>query len=144
MAGNAEIAVFLQLQHLTAVESALNSQTQKNQALEQDKERLLKETSDRDQKVRLFLRVYFQQQSIVSNIYAETCFVFVAADKSSGISSQIRSPDRAAQLSDLDYVARKGCSRSGGSHTSEDAATVSGKGQQRSLYYLQSFSNNKK
>ncbi|XP_042592366.1 ninein-like protein isoform X2 [Cyprinus carpio] len=39
------------LQHLTAVESALNSQTQKNQALEQDKERLLKETSDRDQKL---------------------------------------------------------------------------------------------
>uniref|UniRef100_A0A8C1T7F9 Ninein-like protein n=1 Tax=Cyprinus carpio TaxID=7962 RepID=A0A8C1T7F9_CYPCA len=39
------------LQHLTAVESALNSQTLKNQALEQDRERLLKETSDRDQKL---------------------------------------------------------------------------------------------
>ncbi|XP_052429420.1 ninein-like protein isoform X3 [Carassius gibelio] len=39
------------LQHLTAVESALSSQTLKNQALEQDKERLLKETSDRDQKL---------------------------------------------------------------------------------------------
>uniref|UniRef100_A0A673IPR4 Ninein-like protein n=1 Tax=Sinocyclocheilus rhinocerous TaxID=307959 RepID=A0A673IPR4_9TELE len=39
------------LQRLTAVESALNSQTLKNQALEQDKERLLKETSDRDQKL---------------------------------------------------------------------------------------------
>ncbi|KAL0177542.1 hypothetical protein M9458_026436, partial [Cirrhinus mrigala] len=38
------------LQHLTLVESALNSQTLKNQALEQDKERLLKETADRDQK----------------------------------------------------------------------------------------------
>ncbi len=52
LAGIAETAVFLQLQHLTAVESALNSQTLKNQALEQDKEHLLKEMSDRDQKVR--------------------------------------------------------------------------------------------
>ncbi|XP_058651936.1 ninein-like protein isoform X2 [Onychostoma macrolepis] len=39
------------LEHLTAVESALNSQTLKNQALEQDKERLLKEAADRDQKL---------------------------------------------------------------------------------------------
>uniref|UniRef100_A0A672QUB7 Ninein-like protein n=1 Tax=Sinocyclocheilus grahami TaxID=75366 RepID=A0A672QUB7_SINGR len=39
------------LQRLTAVDSALNCQTLKNQALEQDKERLLKETSDRDQKL---------------------------------------------------------------------------------------------
>ncbi len=88
--------------------------------------------------LRLFLRVYFK------HVYAETCFVFVAADKSSRISSQIRNPDGAAQLPDLDYVARKGCSRPGVSHSSEDAAAVSGKGQQRSLcIYLQSFSNNK-
>ncbi|XP_077053115.1 ninein-like protein isoform X5 [Siphateles boraxobius] len=40
------------LQHLTVVESALTSQTLKNQALEQDKDHLLKETSDRDQKLK--------------------------------------------------------------------------------------------
>ncbi|KAI2657625.1 Ninein-like protein [Labeo rohita] len=39
------------LQHLTVVESALKSQTLKNQALEEDKERLLKETADQDQKL---------------------------------------------------------------------------------------------
>ncbi|XP_016133522.1 ninein-like protein isoform X4 [Sinocyclocheilus grahami] len=39
------------LQHLTVVESALSSQTLKYQALEQSKERLLKETADRDQKL---------------------------------------------------------------------------------------------
>ncbi|KAK7139854.1 hypothetical protein R3I94_012477 [Phoxinus phoxinus] len=39
------------LQHLTVVESALTSQTLKNQALEQDKEHLLKETAGRDQKL---------------------------------------------------------------------------------------------
>ncbi|XP_073690301.1 ninein-like protein isoform X3 [Garra rufa] len=39
------------LQHLTVIESALNNQTLKNQALEEDKERLLKETADRDQKL---------------------------------------------------------------------------------------------
>ncbi|XP_043111998.1 ninein-like protein isoform X2 [Puntigrus tetrazona] len=39
------------LQHLVALESALNNQTLKNQALEQDKEHLLKETSDKDQKL---------------------------------------------------------------------------------------------
>ncbi len=77
--------------------------------------------------LRLFLRVYFK------HVYAETCFVFIAADKSSRISSQIRNPDGAAQLPDLDYVARKGCSRPGVSHSSEDAAAVSGKGQQRSF-----------
>ncbi|RXN24790.1 ninein isoform X1 [Labeo rohita] len=37
--------------HLTVVESALKSQTLKNQALEEDKERLLKETADQDQKL---------------------------------------------------------------------------------------------
>ncbi|XP_051773571.1 ninein-like protein isoform X1 [Ctenopharyngodon idella] len=39
------------LQHLTVVESALTNQTLKNQALEQDKDRLLKEMADRDQKL---------------------------------------------------------------------------------------------
>ncbi|XDV49950.1 hypothetical protein PO909_019098 [Leuciscus waleckii] len=39
------------LQHLTVVESALTNQTLKNQALEQDKDHLLKETADRDQKL---------------------------------------------------------------------------------------------
>ncbi|XP_056104155.1 ninein-like protein isoform X1 [Rhinichthys klamathensis goyatoka] len=39
------------LQHLTVVESALTSQTLKNQALEQDKDHLLKETAGRDQKL---------------------------------------------------------------------------------------------
>ncbi|ROK15750.1 Ninein-like protein [Anabarilius grahami] len=39
------------LQHLTVVESALTNQILKNQALEQDKERLLKEMTDRDQKL---------------------------------------------------------------------------------------------
>ncbi|XP_052007331.1 ninein-like protein isoform X3 [Xyrauchen texanus] len=39
------------LQHLTVVESALTSQTLKNQALEQDKEHLLKDIADRDQKL---------------------------------------------------------------------------------------------
>ncbi len=52
LAGITETTVFLKLQHLTALESALNSQTLKNQVLEQDKERLLKETADRDQRVR--------------------------------------------------------------------------------------------
>ncbi|KAK7148919.1 hypothetical protein R3I93_013060 [Phoxinus phoxinus] len=39
------------LQHLTVVESALTSQTLKNQALEQEKDHLLKETAGRDQKL---------------------------------------------------------------------------------------------
>ncbi|XP_067242038.1 ninein-like protein isoform X3 [Chanodichthys erythropterus] len=39
------------LQHLTVVESALTNQTLKNQALEQDKDLLLKEMTDRDQKL---------------------------------------------------------------------------------------------
>ncbi|XP_048060358.1 ninein-like protein isoform X4 [Megalobrama amblycephala] len=39
------------LQHLTVVESALTNQTLKNQALEQDKDCLLKEMTDRDQKL---------------------------------------------------------------------------------------------
>ncbi|XP_051503633.1 ninein-like protein isoform X2 [Myxocyprinus asiaticus] len=39
------------LQHLTVVESALTSQTLKNQALEQDKDHLLKDIADRDQEL---------------------------------------------------------------------------------------------
>lgn len=52
LSGIAETAVIFQLQHLTVVESALTNQTLKNQAIEQDKDRLLKEAADRDQKVR--------------------------------------------------------------------------------------------
>lgn len=52
LAGITETTLIFQLQHLTVVESALTSQTLKNQALEQDKDHLLKETADRDQKVR--------------------------------------------------------------------------------------------
>lgn len=51
LAGITKNAVILQLQHLTVVESALTNQTLKNQALEQDKDRLLKEMTDGDQKV---------------------------------------------------------------------------------------------
>uniref|UniRef100_UPI003D9E83F8 ninein-like protein isoform 2 n=1 Tax=Danio rerio TaxID=7955 RepID=UPI003D9E83F8 len=40
------------LQHLTVVESALTSQTLKNKSLEQDKESLLKETAENDQKLK--------------------------------------------------------------------------------------------
>ncbi len=130
MAGIAETAVFLQLQHLTVLESALNSQTLKKPST-RARQGAFAEGNVRQrpegEMLSLFLRVHFQ------HVYAETCFVFVADDKSSGISSQNRSPDRAAQLPDLDYVARKGCSRPGVSHSSEDAAAVSGKGQQRSL-----------
>lgn len=86
LAGITKTAVIFQLQHLTVVESALTNQTLKNQALEQDKDRLLKEMTDRDQKVRG--RGFFSKHFFVTgHVYAKISFVFVVAGKASGIAS---------------------------------------------------------
>ncbi|KAK2896472.1 hypothetical protein Q8A67_010960 [Cirrhinus molitorella] len=59
------------LQHLTVVESALNNQTLKNQALEEDKERLLTATADRDQKLEKLQESLHKSESQIEQLNSQ-------------------------------------------------------------------------
>ncbi|XP_056326519.1 ninein-like protein isoform X1 [Danio aesculapii] len=59
------------LQHLTVVESALTSQTLKNQALEQDKERLLKETAENNQKLKMLQESLRNSETQIEQLNAQ-------------------------------------------------------------------------
>nr|NP_001268727.1 ninein-like protein [Danio rerio]G9G127.1 RecName: Full=Ninein-like protein [Danio rerio]AER42434.1 ninein-like protein [Danio rerio] len=59
------------LQHLTVVESALTSQTLKNKSLEQDKESLLKETAENDQKLKKLQEALRNSETQIEQLNAQ-------------------------------------------------------------------------